>query len=80
MTARAIAHALTAAVCALRPVSTPQHGPAIRSPMRITRLPSIASVAAMSELIASARYQTRLIDHPLSSDSLRAGMGRIGMG
>lgn len=60
-TARAIVQAPASAVRAHRPVRSAQHGPAMRSPIRMMCPPRIASVAAMSKLTASARYQSRLI-------------------
>lgn len=69
-TARAIVQAPASAVRAHRPVRSAQHGPAMRSPIRMMCPPRIASVAAMSKLTASARYQSRLIDQPSSNDSL----------
>ena len=53
-TARAIAQAPTVAVRA-QPVRSPQQGPAMRSPIRMTWRPRIASVAAISELTIGRR-------------------------
>jgi len=70
MVARAVAQAPAVAVCGQRAVSRAQQGPAIRSPIRITQCPRIASAAAISALADSTRHQIRLIDQPATSDWL----------